>query len=83
MDILPTSDLWWRYLIYGALFHIVAVTPACRSEKYANAFRLAGYGIAAVPVLLRLGLLPALLMLACLYGFTFALKYFTSFFGRS
>lgn len=79
-DLFPSSDLWWRYFIYGALFHIAAVTPACRNEKYANAFRLAGYAIGALPVLLRMGVLPAVLMLAGLYGFTFSLKYVINIF---
>lgn len=79
-DLLPTSDYWWRYFIYGALFHIAAITPACRSEKYANAFLLSGYAVGAVPVLLRMGVIPAVLMLACLYGLSFALKYFKTFF---
>jgi hypothetical protein len=77
---LPSSDLWWRYFIYGALFHIAAVTPACKTERHATAFRVVGYAVGAVPVLLRLGVLPAVLMLVFLYGFTFAVRYIKSMF---
>lgn len=76
------SDYWWRYFIYGALFHIAAVTPACKTERHATAFRVAGYGIGAIPVLLREGVLPAVLMLVFLYGFSFAINYFKGFFTK-
>lgn len=82
-DFIPSSDYWWRYFIYGALFHLAALTPACKTERHATAFRVAGYAIGAVPVLLREGILPAILMLAFLYGFTFAAQYVKSMFkGR-
>lgn len=74
-EIISFSDYWWRYFIYGALFHIAAVTPACKTERHATAFRVSGYVIGAIPVLLREGVLPAVLMLVLLYGFTFALRY--------
>ncbi len=79
-DFIPSSDYWWRYFIYGALFHLAALTPACKTERHATAFRVAGYAIGAVPVLLREGILPAILMLAFLYGFTFAAQYVKSIF---
>jgi len=79
-DRLPASAYWWRYFIYGALFHIAALTPACRSEKYANAFRLAGYAVGGLPVLLREGVIAAVWMLVLLYGLTFALKYLKNIF---
>ncbi len=78
MDLLPASDYWWRYFIYGALFHFVAVTPLCKTEQQAGLIRFGGTAIGVIPVLLREGLVSAVLMAAFLYGWTMALKYFKS-----
>jgi hypothetical protein len=54
---------------------------ACKTERHA--FRVIGYGIGAAPVLLRLGVLPAVAMLVFLYGFTFAVRYIQSMFEQT
>ncbi|MDR3561711.1 MAG: hypothetical protein P4N41_13795 [Negativicutes bacterium] len=80
MELLPSSDFWWRYFIYGALFHFVAITPFCKTDQQAGLFRFAGTAVGVLPVLLREGLLNALLMAAFLYGWTMALKFVKSIF---
>lgn len=74
-DFIPASDYWWRYFIYGALFHFAAVTPLIKTDRHANLLRTAGYVLGAVPVLLREGVLPALWMIILLYGWTISLQY--------
>jgi len=78
MDIVSASDFWWRYFIYGALFHFVAVTPFCKTELQTGLFRFAGTAIGVLPVLLREGLVSAVMMAAFLYGWTMALKFIKS-----
>lgn len=78
MDLLPASDYWWRYFIYGALFHFAAITPLCKTEQWAGMFRFGGTALAVIPVFMREGFVSALVLAACLYGWTLALKFFKS-----
>lgn len=80
MDIIPASDYWWRYFIFGGVFHLVAITPFCKTEQQAGLFRFAGTAVGVIPILLHEGLWSAVLMAAFLYGLTLALKFFKSMF---
>jgi hypothetical protein len=79
---LPASDYWWRQFMFGAVLHFIAVTPVVKTDKHAEIFRFGGYSLGVVPVFLREGIFPAIVMLLCLYGFSFALKYFKGFFTK-
>jgi hypothetical protein len=80
-DLIPQSDLWWRYFIYGGLFHLAAATKICKTPQQANLFRFAGYAIAVIPAFIYEGLFNALWMLAFLYGWTIAIKLIKNMFN--
>ena len=82
MDIIPASDYWWRYFIYGGLCHFLAVTPLAKTDRHAELLRFFGYAVAVIPVFLREGIIPSVLMVVALYALTLAMRYFKSTFTK-
>lgn len=81
-EIIPSSDYWWRYFIYGGIFHFLALTPACKTDRHAEILRFFGYAFAVIPVFLHEGFLSAVWMLAFLYGLTLSLRYVKEIFAK-
>lgn len=80
-DILPASDIWWRYFIYGALLHLAAATPLAKNDRQAEIIRFAGYALGVIPILFREGFIAGVWMVAFLYGWSLSIKYIKGMFS--